>query len=274
MVKFSNMLLNKLGGGLKVIKILKNWPTYFNEFFGNREVGDNITFRLRKGIKCNIKAGTFDRNIFNEVFVYEVYNPEGFRIKPTDIVVDIGANSGIFSIYSGHKARKGKVYAFEPVEEDFKKLKENILLNKLSNIIPINKAVSNKNGLEKIFVSRENNGGHSFFKELMGEEKNADSIMVDTISFKDFFIKENIKNIDLLKIDCEGAEYQILYSLKDILKNISKISMEVHRVDGVRNVFQLKKFLEEVGFFVRIKPNYDDGLNLLYAINKGIVKNL
>ena len=63
------------------------------------------------------------------------------------LILDIGAQSGIFSIYALYRNNNAKIYSFEPDPENFIQLKENIKENKLDkNIYPINKAVSGKNG--------------------------------------------------------------------------------------------------------------------------------
>ncbi|VVB54882.1 Hexuronic acid methyltransferase AglP [uncultured archaeon] len=268
--KSGNILINAttLKTVFKVIILIENWHIYFKDFFGKFSLGDKIVFDLRNGVKNILDANSIDIYIFTEIWIHEQYNPKGFNIKENDTVIDIGANSGIFSIYAGYKASKGKVYSFEPVRENFEKLKENIILNRMTNVITIEKAVSNTNGTKNIFLNTENNGGHSFFNDFMWKEnETGKEIKITTISLQGIFDENKIEKIDFLKCDCEGAEYEIFFPFKELLKKIDRISMEVHRIDNDRNVSKLKAFLEESGFAVKISPNYDRSLNMLYAKN-------
>lgn len=193
------------------------------------------------------------------MWLYKSYKPDNFEINQKDTVVDIGAQIGVFSIFAAYYTKKGRIFSFEPVPENFKLLKNNISLNNVKNVFPINKAISDKKGKENIFLNETNTGGHSFFQNDASQSK----IEVSTISLNDFIKMYNIKKIDFLKIDCEGAEYKILFACsKETLSLIKKISMEYHNIKGKKNVKTLKKFLEKNGFKVIIMP---DTYPMLYA---------
>ncbi|MDO8752056.1 MAG: FkbM family methyltransferase, partial [Candidatus Wolfebacteria bacterium] len=94
------------------------------------------------------------------------------------------------------------------------------------------------------------------------EERNI--IRVETVSLDEIVQKNNIERIDFLKMDCEGAEYGILFnSSPKTIGMIQKISMEYHDMDNERNVNRLKTFLEQNEFTVTIAPHGD---SMLYAI--------
>lgn len=248
----------KLSLGLQVIKHFRNWPKYFLDHF-NLIKSEFITYNLRNGIKYSVRSGTVERWMINENWVHKIYTPEDFKIKRNDIVLDIGAQIGVFSVFASQLAKNGKVFSFEPVPENFELLKKNIRLNLISNITPINKAVSNKNGQENIFLS-EDTACHSFFTNFSKVHR---KIPVETISLNSFIKENKISRIDFLKMDCEGAEYKILFnSPKNVLKKIKKIGMEYHNIDDKNNVSILKEFLEENGFKVTIE-NGNQGI--LYA---------
>lgn len=245
----------------KLIKTIKNYPLYLKDYFGKIN-GRYVFYKLRNGLTYKLRGGSTDRFILNEVWIHKSYNPKGFEIKLDDIVVDIGAHAGIFTILASYYAKKGKVYSFEPMKENFELLKENIRLNSANNVQAINKAVSDKNGKLKFYVSQtKNKGQNSIFK--LGESQK--EIRIEKISFKDFL--KAIPKIDFLKIDCEGAEYEILFSLsKEELKKIKKISMEFHNY-GKYIGDDLAKFLHNNGF--RIKLIKDGKMfGRIYALNK------
>ena len=142
-------------------------------------------------------------------------------------------------------------------------LENNIKLNNNQNIVPINKAVSNKTGRIDFFINDgENLGGHSTIPSEKGNK-----VIVESISLEDFVKKYKIKKIDFLKMDCEGGEYDILFKCPDnILKMIEKMSIEYHDIDNNNNGISLKKFLEKKGFNVRIQADEKGKLGMLYII--------
>jgi FkbM family methyltransferase len=108
----------------------------------------------------------------------------------------------------------GKIYAFEPLTDNYNLLIENIKLNNLKNIILIKKAVCNINGKRKLFAYKKDSVGPSFHKHLDGHP-----FTVDCITLNDLIKSEKLKKIDLIKLDCEGSEYEIIYNfLKKIFK--------------------------------------------------------
>jgi len=91
----------------------------------------------------------------------KTYISPKFQILSNDVVVDIGANIGVFNIYAAKKT-KNKVYAFEPFPDNYKILKNNIFQNKLDNIQPYNYAISDYSGIVKLYVT-ESSAGNLLF---------------------------------------------------------------------------------------------------------------
>ena len=242
-------MISKLTTVFKVIKLIKNWPIYLTDYMGLRK-RKYVKYKLRNGINYKVRGGSTDRFIINEIWLHNSYTPKGFEIKSSDIVVDIGAHIGIFTVLAAKKAYNGKVFCFEPVKENESLLIENIKLNNLSNVIVRNKAVSNKKGKLKIYISKSKNKGQNSIYKLAETQEVEE---VEKISFKDFLKK--VEKIDFLKMDCEGSEYPIFYSLeKKELFKIKKISLEYHNY-GSRNGEDLRKFLEKNGFKVILKKD-------------------
>ncbi|MCH7567792.1 MAG: FkbM family methyltransferase [Nanoarchaeota archaeon] len=258
-------MTNKLRTLGKMISLIENYPIYLKDYFGLKK-GKYLIYKLRNGVKYRVRGGATDRFIINEICLHNSYTPEGFEIQEDDIVVDIGAHIGIFTILASRHAKKGKVYAFEPVSHNFELLKENISLNAANNVIAIEKAVSNKSGKMKLFISRSRNKGQNSMHRL---DKYQIEIEVEKMSFKDFLKK--LPKIDFLKMDCEGAEYEILMNLtKKELSKIKKISMEYHNY-GEKKGKDLAKFLKENGFKVILKEkNFLFGH--IYAMSEEEVK--
>jgi len=185
-----------------------------------------------------------------------------FDINKNDVVLDIGAHIGIFSIFAAKKAKNGKIYSFEPLKNNYILLKKNLKINGIKNVIPINKAVSNKTSKKMINISNSNTGSSSFVLD-----EHSGSIIVQTTSLQKIISDHKLTKINFLKMDVEGAEYEILSNCtKNVLKKIDKISMEVHPLDKNNNEKTLKIFLEKNGFKVIIvRLNSQDKNCLLYA---------
>ena len=106
---------------------------------------------LRDGTKVRVMAGKQrERWIVEEVFARHSYTQYGLDIGRNDTVVDIGAHIWIFTIYAAKKAVNGIVLAYEPIPENFKRLKINVTLNDLRNVLPFNMGVASKEG-KRIF---------------------------------------------------------------------------------------------------------------------------
>ncbi len=251
--------MSKIKNILEVLKIVKNWSTYFTDYF-HLINSSHTVYRLKNGISLMVRSGSNDRVIFNQVWLNNVYLPNGFEIKDDDIVIDIGAHIGLFAVLAAFYAKKGKIYAFEPVKENFELLNENINQNKITNILTYNKAVSGDGEMRDFVLSSGSNAAHSFDYT---DSKSSKKVKVQTVRLEDFINENEIKKIDFFKIDCEGAEYEIIFNLpKNLLKIIKKIGMEYHDIDGDRNVTKMKKYLEDNGFSVRVETIGD---NMLYA---------
>lgn len=239
--------MNKIRNVIDVIRTEKNW---YMDLLDRLKLVKNeyIKFRLKNGINILARSGTFDRNAIREIFIHKTYNPKGFEISKKDIVVDIGAHIGTFSLFASQFANI--VYAFEPISDNYKMLTYNIWLNNSKNIIPNQKAVSDSLGKRKIATTSWNTGGHSFYQKGDNYEK------VETTTLEKIVKEYKLSRIDFLKMDCEGEEFNILFNAPNrILRKIGKISMECHGVTKRYTIHSMADFLIQKGFTVRCVMN-------------------
>jgi len=148
---------------------------------------------------------------------YEFEEVEVFRdlLKNSKIVFDVGSHIGKYSIMSSKLNPNAKVYSFEGAKDNFKILSMNKKINHLNNLYVINKALSNKIGKEKFYLSQTG---------LMTKKSN-NFKMVETETLDNFLGKSRIGYIDLIKIDVDGSELDVLKGArkalsKGIIKNI------------------------------------------------------
>ena len=209
-------------------------------------------FTIRESaLKLYLRPWTHDVPIVGEVFAKRIYNPQDLPIEIAldSNVIDIGAQIGAFSCYAGNIASKGKVVSIEPQNDNYHLLRRNITANHLSNVTALNLAVSDFNGIRELYIDASNTGGHSL-KEV---HQKSGSVSVQCYNLKTILKQTDISFIDLLKIDCEGVEAEILFSIKELMPNIQQISMEYH--DGLNEVSRndISKFLEKYGYQVESK---------------------
>jgi len=169
------------------------------------------------------------------------YLPE-FELKNfKGLVVDIGAQVGLFSLISSIFAKK--VIALEPHPVNYCLLRTNLDKNNITNVVAINKALWYKTGKIKIFEGTHS-GGHSIYQQHTNK-----FFEVPTITLSD--IIEEFGPIDLLKIDIEGAEFTIFEKIKKrTLQCINAIVGEFHLDYG--DINSIIKRMKKAGFKLHI----------------------
>lgn len=190
----------------------------------------------------HLRQSTWDETIFKSVYEENEYQINKFEKK---IVVDIGAHIGCFSLLAAHKGAK-KVYAYEPDAESFQILKRNV---NGTCVNAFNMGVHDEDncGLKMVYSSdKQNTGG---CQTIVCDKSNVRSITLDTIIKK-------VGGIDLLKLDCEGAEYLAILNSKR-LKRVKAIFGEYHG-PNFYPFDDFKQKLNDQGFFCGYKSVNDD----------------
>jgi FkbM family methyltransferase len=166
------------------------------------------------------------------------------------VFLDIGANVGKYSIILGKQLKEnGKVYSFEPEPSNIEGLKKNILLNEVTNVKIFPLACSNKKGLISFYLNEKNSGAHSLIKKSKKE------ILINCDTLDNILKEQNLKeDINLIKIDVEGAEAEVLKgAINTLKKHHPKIIFEAWNEEYLENVkkvlkpfkYEIKKIAEE-----------------------------
>jgi len=250
--------IEKLKILFKTIKILKNWWLYPIVYLKLTK-RPTVIFETKNGFKIMLRTDSTDLMAFTHVWLIEEYSKQGFDIHETDTVIDVGAHIGSFSLYASQSCKKGIVYSFEPMNENYKMLKLNLQLNNLQNVITNNSAIS-KSSSKIILFQNQDESGHSKFIQT------DNPIEVNSKSLNDFFSENNLKSCHLLKLDCEGAEYEIIDSLnKKYFDIIEKMIIEYHLADSNPELLEnLKNKLKLNSYEISINPLFKD-IGFLYA---------
>lgn len=239
---------------LEILGKTSNWFEVVSLYFKPRE----IVMRMTDGIQ--FKINNFHNLIsIKEVFVNKEYLIK--KIKPKT-VIDIGANLGDSSVFFGLTYPKAKVIAYEPSVSVYKLLEYNLKQNNLENVLSFKLGVGSKQG-KVSFYENEQSGLSSMYGTASKSKKSTISITTLTKIFK----VNKIKKCDLLKVDCEGAEYDIILNMdKSTLSRINNMVIEYHEGATKHDRNDLINFLKNNKFKVKVKGhNIEKNIGIIYA---------
>jgi FkbM family methyltransferase len=137
-------------------------------------------------------------------------------LKANDVFFDIGANIGYFSLFAANHSPSAKIISFEPANEIFQKLSENISINNIKNITTVNAAVGEINEEKDLFLSAPDNMGMSSFRKP--ENYSGKQEKVNVVAIDDWFKTSGLTKIDLIKLDIEGSELAALKGMRSVLE--------------------------------------------------------
>ena len=228
--------------------------SYSNNLF-TIQFRDNSSFVIRNFM---------DLWVLTETYLNRDYEKYGSIIENNWTILDIGAAFGDFSILSAKKSSSNKIIAVEPLPSSLKLFKENIKNNHLKNIKIYSGALSSTQ--EKInLIENTNNYNHS-------ETTTSSSLSIPSISLSKLFKNYHISHCNLLKCDCEGAEYDIFSKLSPTTyQRIDRIIMEYHlfNSDSEQKLKQLISSFKRNSFKIKISPNpVHSTIGFLYAFKK------
>jgi|GEM_PF-336959 len=170
-------------------------------------------------------------------------------VKPGDVVLDIGANIGYYTlIFARLVGEHGHVYAFEPDPTNYRLLKKNVRANGYNNVTFIHKAVAETSGPLKLYLCPDNKGDHRIFES----EDSRDAIPIEAVTLDEHFANYDGR-IDFIKMDIQGSEGRAVQGMQNLLKKHQNIKIitefwpaGLHR-SGV-NATEYLSSLENQGF--------------------------
>jgi FkbM family methyltransferase len=231
---------------LRIIWRYRNWTEILAKTYRKQRINRVI---LRNGVQIDAPENhPFLLYMTNETFFEKVHTPPGLSIEANDVVVDIGANIGIVTLFAALRAPK-KVHAFEPSPENCEFLNRNILTNRLRNVVVHNVAVSDETEkLTRLYLG--DSVGHSL---LTAECPTEEYIDVPSVTLQDIIDNIETGEIGFLKIDCEGCEGLIFSSTPiEYLRRIKKMVVEFHDTSSPLKHDAIQRLMEEAGFEVRL----------------------
>jgi len=235
----------------KRVKSPKNfWDGYYR--LKAKEEGFIQKVNFKNGFKLEVPHQL--KTAFDEIYLRDVYQKGLSKIKDGATVLDLGANAGYFSLAAFMKSKNINLIAVEPLPTNLKLYRETMSLNGIDDFTLIEKAVLNNEGKD-LEIHYEEDGAASVGASMITRRKSRTSINVPTTTLDEIYEVNSLSHVDVLKIDCEGAEYNILYNASDdVFGKTPCIILETHdwAPEEEGTIPQLEAFLKEKGYSTSI----------------------
>jgi FkbM family methyltransferase len=185
------------------------------------KLGRDTVLELRSGIRYQVRAGTTDLGVINEAAFLDPYlGPGHVTLDRDSVVVDVGANIGDFAVQAARRCPEGRVIAVEPLSSAGRMIAVQAGLNNVANITWVQAAIGAAPG-----ETTSARVGGLYHRDAHGEA-------VRVLTLPALVGELALTRIDLLKLDCEGAEWELLPAAEEVMPRIQQICMEFHRRDG------------------------------------------
>jgi FkbM family methyltransferase len=198
---------------------------------------------------CEMKAGTKVRiaNRMDLVTTWIIYLRHEYTVKPDDeIIIDCGANIGVFALYASSNAPRSRVFAVEPFPSTFQELRGNIRFNNLDHRVTcISIALSGSDGNVNMYAAPQ---VASQARQVI-RPSGADTVSVPALSLSSLLARVGVNAVDMLKMDIEGSEHPTLVQAEpSVLARIKRITVEYHQTGSKNTLFD---HLKAAGFALR-----------------------
>lgn len=197
---------------------IRNWYSVIESRRRARRLSSIV---LRSGLNLSVKAK--DCQPFFEIFAEKRYDHPDFLIPRDGVIVDVGANIGFYSVYAATRlVPEGRVFAFEPIPACAEVIETNCRRNGIDNVTVFQLGVGKQDGVVPFHIA-ERSGDSSLFAVLSSQQIESAVVLSPRRLFAMF------SRIDLIKVDCEGAEFILLWEAdKREWEKVAAVSMEYH----------------------------------------------
>jgi FkbM family methyltransferase len=236
-----------------LIRFVSNWQAHFKQKRNKQYMPMDITTR---GNKITFSVPTWSLYmVFKEIFMSDFYRIRKLvsLLPENPVIIDIGGNAGYFNMMLFSQLNAARVFAYEPIFENYKLFEENVTRNSLmtGKVNVFNMAVTGTE-VEEVSIYKEVENNNSVTASVFNDfsKDNFNVIKVKAITLEQILTSNKIEKVDLLKLDCEGSEYPIIYeSPKQVWDKVNMVYMEDHPLDtDKRNHNAAVKFLQSLGF--------------------------
>jgi len=239
----------------RIYRLWTNWPEYLVNYVLRRNTP--AEYRTRDGLEFLDGVGDLPGTLA-VVFLRREYG----SVDRFLTIVDVGANMGSFAVYAAASCPDARIICFEPELLNFSILMQNLHRNGLhSRVSAYQCAIASAAGQRELALAESLR--HSFFMPTeYGEQQS-----VDCMTLREVIDDHQLDTIDLLKMNCEGAEYEILEGCApDDLARVGNIRLEYHNLDPTRrNGESLSKLLMRRGYKIDRFTRYMNTSGFIWA---------
>ncbi len=204
--------------------------------------------------------------MFLEIWRDHCYT-QSYKQSEPRVIVDVGAHIGMFALYAASRWPKATVVCIEPNQRNFALLQRNIELNYLPQIQPFAMAVSSHVGEAQLVLATQSDS-HSLFAGSEPTRHSGYRCLVPTVTLKEVLALIPGRHVDLLKIDCEGSEFDFFDGQHEILSvAVRYIVCEYHERSG-RRFEELVDVFSQSGFQIQVEHSSRPFLGKIRAWNK------
>jgi FkbM family methyltransferase len=229
--------------------------------------GGRNHIELRGGLSLDAPAEEPLLFLFREIWSADCYRLSELQVESGEVIVDIGAHVGVFAACAARRYPQARVLAVEPSPRALPFLRRNITANALRNAAVVPLACGDRCGAATLYRR-----GPDMMSTLYAAPGTANGSSVQVATLDRLFEDHAVERCALLKLDCEGAEYDILLGAgKATLQRVARISMECHLNRADHEPAELEHFLRSSGFDVHTVPTMDSVHLYLYASRAGPV---
>lgn len=246
--------------------VRRPFPAIASLAFAGRRADTSVEIALKDGTRFAVRS-LMDLWIIKETCLDRDYERIGPRIEDGWTVLDIGAGMGDFCVHVARRFPRARVIGYEPFAQSFKLLQHNIALNGVANLRAYPLAVSSDGRpmqLSMIGAAVQ----HS--TSAAGAPASGSMQAVQSVTLAGALDREGIAQCDLLKIDCEGGEFDILLNASDaLLRRFRNICLEYHDALTTHRHGELAERFKAAGFEVSVHPNpVHADIGLMHAARK------
>jgi FkbM family methyltransferase len=247
------------------------WPSILAYPFVRRLTGE-YRLRFRNGVALAAPYSEPLVDLLQEIWSdgsYLLREMEHNRVKGH--IVDIGANVGTFAVWAAKRWPGTKLVCVEPDSELFRYLQRNVRASGLATAVLVNAACGAKSRETELYARGPRSMNTLYARDIYGSTFTLRSI-VQVIPLDRIFATHGIDQCSLLKLDCEGAEYEILLGTSlATLQRIGNIALEYHMGMNDHSPDELVQHLRSCGYAVRVPaPSAaDPEVGYMYATRWG-----
>ena len=231
----------------RCIRRIDDWPAIVPAYVGLRSAP--------LPLKTHTRAGTaLDLEEFYDIeTLWQIYCREVYDVRPDDrVIIDAGANIGLFACYAAAVAPRAQIHAVEPFPRTFERLRVAVERNGLGGRVtchPIALSASVGAGTMRAGAA----ASQMFHLAGPGDVPTAGGVPVRTTTLEAVLDETAVPSIDLLKMDIEGLEYEVLLSApRGVLRRIRRVNVEFHRAPaGQGDAAALVRHFASAGFSAR-----------------------